>query len=538
MRFHTAGRATLAALLLSLPATCVLAADTHADAPAAAPQHFMPQQQRSQGSVTVGGQRIDYEAVAGTLVVHAKGYDDVPQNAPKDAAENPVPESSMFYVAYFRTPPAGKGPQAPRPITFFYNGGPGSPSVWLHMGSFGPKRIVTADDSHTPPAPYSVINNDSSLLDATDLVFIDAPGTGFSRIAGKDAGKSFYGVDQDAHAFADFIEQFLSKYGRWNSPKFLFGESYGTTRSAALSNVLAADYNIDLNGVILLSQILMFDDSADEPQFNPGVDLPYALILPTYAATAWYHHKLPGTPPADLASFLPEVERFALGDYSQALLAGSTLPATQRQAIAEKLHQYTGLPVERILKGDLRINGGTFQQLLQADGDIATGRLDARFSSATLDPLSKEVAYDPQSSAISSAYYAAFNDYVRKDLHWGEGQFFRSLDVEKEWNFLHEPPGASHPKAQATNVLPDLAAAMKFNPHMQVLVHAGYYDMATPYFAAEYEMRHLPVGPELQKNIEFAFYPSGHMIYAHEPSLKDLHAKTVAFINRAAGQAK
>jgi carboxypeptidase C (cathepsin A) len=538
MRFLDVGRATLATMLLSILPVFTCAADSPAKpmaeiADAGKPVHFQPQSQRSQGSVTTGGERVDYEAVAGTLVVHAKGWDDVPQNAPKDAAENPPPESSMFYVAYFRTPATGKGPQAPRPITFFYNGGPGSPSIWLHMGAFGPKRVVTADDSHTPPAPYTVINNDSSLLDATDMVFIDAPGTGFSRIAGKDADKAFWGVDQDAHAFAEFIEQFLSKYGRWNSPKYLFGESYGTTRSAALANVLTADYNIDLNGVILLSQILMFDDSADEPQFNPGVDLPYVLVLPTYAATAWYHHKLPGTAPADLGSFLPEVERFALGEYAQALLAGSTLPAAQRQSVAERLHQYTGVPVTSFLKADLRINDGTFQQMLQADDDIATGRLDARFSGATLDPLSKEIAYDPQSAAISSTYYAAFNDYVRRDLHWGEGQFFRAADLWKTWDYLHQAPGANRPMPQAANVMPDLATAMKLNPYMQVLVHAGYYDMATPYFAAEYEMRHLPVPADLQKNIEFAFYPSGHMMYAHEPSLRELHAKTAAFIARS-----
>ena len=355
MRFRSLTRISLATILLAALPTLTSAADApakpadeHADA--VKPVHFLPQSQRSQGSVTIGGARVDYEALAGTLVVHAKGWDDVPQNASKDAAENPPPESSMFYVAYFRTAPAGKVPQAPRPITFFYNGGPGSPSIWLHMGAFGPRRIVTADDSHTTPAPYDLINNDSSLLDVTDMVFIDAPGTGFSRIAGKDAGKAFWGVDQDSHAFAEFIEQFLSKYGRWNSPKYLFGESYGTTRSAAVANVLAADYNIDLNGVILLSQILMFDGSADEPQFNPGVDLPYMLVLPTYAAAAWYHHKLPGTQPADLGTFLSEVEHFALGDYAQALLAGSALSAEQRQSVAERLHQYTGLPLASILK--------------------------------------------------------------------------------------------------------------------------------------------------------------------------------------------
>jgi carboxypeptidase C (cathepsin A) len=245
------------------------------DKPAAAPKPELPkftaEQQSSKGTVTIGGRRIDYEAVAGTLVVHPKGWDDVPQNADPEAKEPPA-EASMFYVAYF----AAGDRKTPRPITFFYNGGPGSATVWLHMGAFGPKRIVTANDTHTPAAPYSIVNNDRSLLDVSDLVFVDAPGTGFSRIAGKDREKAFYGVDQDAYAFADFITQFLSKHARWNSPKYIFGESYGTTRSAALANLLQTEHSVDLNGVILLSQILMFDGSADGPESNPGIDVPQA----------------------------------------------------------------------------------------------------------------------------------------------------------------------------------------------------------------------------------------------------------------------
>src|ERR1700689_4496953 len=303
------------------------------------PEQFKVEQQASKGSVTIGGNLVNYDAFAGTLVVHPKGWDDVPQNADKDDKNKPA-EASMFYVAYFKSD--NKGMQ--RPITFLYNGGPGSSPVWLHMGAFGPKRVVTADDSHTPAAPYPVVNNEYSLLDVTDLVFVDAPGTGFSRIAGKDKEKAFYGVDQDAWAFGDFISQFLSKYGRWNSPKYLFGESYGTTRSAVLSNILETDREVDLNGVILLSQILNFSFSADGPEFDPGVDLPYQLALPTYAATAWYHHKLPDAHP-ELAPLLAEVEHFAMADYAQALAAGSALPLEQRHAIAAKLHQYTGRPV-------------------------------------------------------------------------------------------------------------------------------------------------------------------------------------------------
>lgn len=256
------------------------------------PEQFKAEQQQSKGSVSIGGKSIDYDAYAGTVIVHGRDWDDVPQNADPDP-KNKAPEASMFYVAYFKSDSKG----APRPVTFFYNGGPGSSTVWLHMGAFGPKRVVTVDDSHTPAAPYSVVGNEYSLLDATDLVFVDAPGTGFSRLTGKDKEKAFYGVDQDAWAFSDFIVQFLAKYGRWNSPKYLFGESYGTTRSAVLANLLETERDVDFNGIILLSQILNFSLDSDFPDFNPGVDIAYQLNLPTYAATAWYHHKLPESHP-------------------------------------------------------------------------------------------------------------------------------------------------------------------------------------------------------------------------------------------------
>jgi len=504
-------------------------------------EHFTPEQQSSKGSVTIEGHRIDYDAYAGTLVVHPKDWDDVPQNAPKDEDQHPRPEASMFYVAYFKTTDkgsdkaAGDKGTAPRPVTFVFNGGPGSSTVWLHMGAFGPRRVLTADDSHTPAAPYSLINNDYSLLDASDLVFIDAPGTGFSRIAGTEREKAFYGVDQDAQAFADFIVQFLSKYGRWNSAKYLFGESYGTTRAAVLVGVLETDRLVDFNGVMLLSQILNFDASADGPQTNPGVELPYALALPTYAATAWYHHKLPTSPP-DLAALLAEVEHFAMNDYSLALAAGSTLTAEQRDAIAAKLHEYTGLPIAYILKADLRINGGEFEQNLLGDAGLTAGRFDTRFSGPTMDPLSKEADYDPQSAAIGSAYVSSYNDYVRKELKYGQDKEFKpEIDVEKDWNFQHKPPGESQVLAQSLNVLPDLAMAMKYNPSLHVMLNSGYFDLATPFYEGIYEMQHLMIPPTLRNNIEYAQYQSGHMVYAHEASLKELHAKVADFIRRTQG---
>jgi carboxypeptidase C (cathepsin A) len=489
------------------------------------PKPFKPEQQMSKGSVMVEGHTINYNAYAGTIIVHPIGWNDVSGKAMQGGKVLQA-EASMFYVAYFETGEQGES----RPITFLYNGGPGSSTLWLHMGAFGPRRVVTSDHAHTPPAPYSVVNNDYSLLDASDLVFIDAPGTGFSRISGKDGAKAFYGVDQDAHAFADFIVQFLSKYGRWNSPKYLFGESYGTTRSAVLANVLETGHDIDLNGVVLLSQIFSFDLSADSPQYNPGVGLPYELALPTYAATAWYHHKLPNAP-AELAPLLTEVEHFAMTDYAEALAQGSALPATERDRIAAKLHQYTGLPVDYIEKANLRINGGEFEKTLESPSDMTTGRLDTRFSGPTLDPLSEGAEYDPQAAAISSAYVAAFNDYVRKDLKYGEGQEYKpEIGLWRTWDAKHQPPGAHLPLQQSTNVMPDLANAMKRDPNLKVLLNSGYFDLATPFYEGIYEMHHLPMPANLESNIQIDFYKSGHMVYAHQAALKELHDNVAAFI--------
>lgn len=491
-------------------------------------QPFKVEQASTRGAVVIGGKRIDYEAVTGTVLVHPKGWDDVAANREVDP-KAPEPVASMFYVAYFAKPDP-KAPRTTRPVTFFFNGGPGSSTVWLHMGAFGPKRVRTASDTHTPAAPYAVIDNEFSLLDATDMVFIDAPGTGFSRVAGKERQKAFYGVDQDAHAFTDFIRQFLGRHNRWNSPKFLFGESYGTTRSALLAYFLQQQA-IDLNGVMLLSQILMFDGSVDGPEQNPGVNLPYSLALPTYAASAWYHRKLPDLQ-RDLPGLLAEVEQFATHDYAVALMQGASLSADKRQAAAEKLHQYTGLPIDYILKSDLRINGGTFSQQLRASEGVTIGRLDTRFAGPAIDPLSKEAFYDPQASAISSAYVATFNDYARNDLKIAADRPFKpNAYAEQRWDFRHRPPGASEASVE-TNVMPDLAVAMKNNPLLKVMVLGGYYDLATPYFQAKYEMEQLPITTALRSNIEFKWFESGHMIYAREADMQPLHDSVADFIRR------
>ena len=501
-----------------------------------------PAEVTTQGTVNVAGEKIAYTAIAGTLTVGSTdiqdaqlGLDGKPQagsqltlDAPKEP-KDATPVARMFYVAYFKKDTKAED----RPITFFFNGGPGSSTVWLHMGSLGPKHVVTSGDQHLPAAPYKLVDNAYSLLDTSDLVFIDMPGTGFGRLTGKDAEKAFWGVDEDANAFARFIARFITKYNRWNSPKYIFGESYGTTRSAVLANILENRKSIDLNGVILLSQIFNFTTDIDFPTGNPGVDLPYVLALPTYAATAWYHKKLPQQPAA-LEPFLKDVEEFAMGPYAHALALGTDLSAEEKQSVAGKLHDYTGLPVTYLLKANLRVNGGEFEKTLQDDQDLTTGRLDTRFSGPTMNPLRENAEYDPQSSAISSAYVALFNDYVRRDLKYGEGQTYlpEALFGTTEWDLKHRGNPID------LNVAPDLAEALKTNPRLRVMVNGGYYDLATPFFAAQYEEKHLPIPQSLAKNIEYDWYESGHMVYVRDESLKQLHDRVAAFIKSTLAEGK
>jgi carboxypeptidase C (cathepsin A) len=497
---------------------------------------FHPETVSSEGSIKIDGQTVDYHAVAGTLVVHPQGWNDSTEQEKhseydnkRSEEPNSDAEASIFYVAYFKL---GEH-SADRPITFIYNGGPGSSTVWLHMGAFGPRRVVTLDNSHTPTAPYTVVDNAYSLLDVSDMVFIDAPGTGFSRIAGNDAHQAFYGVDADAYAFTRFITDFLSKYGRWNSPKYLFGESYGTLRSAVVVNELELSNDVDFNGVIMLSQVLNADLAADTPALNPGTDETYILALPTYAAAAWYHNRVGNDRPAAIETYMREVEQFATTDYASALQAGSELSAARRQDVASRMAHYIGLPVAYLLKADLRIDAGQFAQMLQDSDGRTTGQLDARFSGPTMDLLSKEADYDPQRASIRSAYVSTFNAYVREVLGFGNGRTYRpEIDLSKDWNNDHQPPGQSSTVPSIQNVMPDLASAMKYNTKLKVMVNGGYYDLNTPFYEDWYECHHLQIPATLQDNIEFHYYESGHMVYAHEESLKQLHANVADFIRR------
>ncbi len=468
------------------------------------------------GVVTVEGHRIPYEAKAGVLIL-------------KNKEGKPI--ASMSYFAYFKS---GVHDEQNRPITFFYNGGPGSSTVWLHMLAFGPKRVIVGSGTLTPPAPYKLVNNDYCLLDATDEVFVDAPGTGFGRVIGKSdggAGKpsDVYGIDPDAHAFVRFITQFLTRNNRWNSPKFLYGESYGTTRSAVLANLLERHAAVGLNGVVLQSSILNFNINLDFPEIDPGINIGYALGLPSYTATAWYHHKLPNQP-KELKPLLSQVEQFAMGPYLTALNEGDQVDPAVKQQIAAKLHEYTGLPTAYILKANLRVRGGQFRHELLGDDDV-TGRLDSRYSGPAMDPLGESASYDPLDSAIDAPTVAEFNNYVRNTLHFGKHMKYKpEIRVFRSWSWKHAQPGVPFQLPFTPNVMPDLASAMKFNPDLKILLLGGYFDLGTAFYSAEYEMHQLTIPAKLQKNISYDFFPSGHMIYLNPKVLKPLHDRVAKFI--------
>jgi carboxypeptidase C (cathepsin A) len=431
----------------------------------------------------------------------------------------------MGYIAYVRK---DGGPAVKRPLTFAYNGGPGSSSIWLHMGALGPKRVVTTDAKATPPPPYSVVDNAYSLLDKTDLVMIDPVGTGVSHAVGNAEDKNFWSVDTDIESVSRFIKQYVTDNGRWNSPKFLLGESYGTTRSAGVADYLQTKVGMALNGVVLVS--LAIDLQAIFAV--PGNEVPYPLYLPSYAATAWYHKLLPN-PPAQLEPWLTEVRKFAAGEYAAALAEGDHLSEERMTAVVAKVHAYTGLSESYLKLANLRVSEGQFTQELMRQNRITVGRLDSRFSGITFDPLAKEASEDPQSNAIEAAYTAAFLDWYHEGLKFGEGKTYNvSAEIWRSWDFKHQAPGAPIPIPGLTNTGIDLGHAMTANPNLRVLVLNGYYDLATPFFASEYMMAHLGLAKSEQSRIEMKYYPAGHMMYVYEPSLKAFKADVGEFLDR------
>jgi carboxypeptidase C (cathepsin A) len=522
----------LASVLISVPA---FAQATHAEktvtttttAPAAAePSKTMSvaPDSTTDGSVMVGGKTIAYKAVAGLITVGATDT----QDAMLGLDGKWLPDSGMDLPAKAEDAPATIEPGT-RPVVFFYNGGPGSATMYLRMASMAPVRVVLQDTEHPVGGPYKMISNPYCLLDVADIVFIDAPGTGYSRVMGQNAMKSFYGIDQDGEAFERFIRRFLTKYDRWTSPKFLFGESYGTTRDAVLSADLQ-QHGVDLNGVVLLSQILSFNNSADGSDGDPGTENGFYLALPSFAATAWYHHKVPNQP-AQVEPFLHEVEQYSLGEYAAALLQGADIDPAKKAAVAAKLESYTGVPASLWIKANLRLTGSEFSKYLQDGSDITTGRLDSRYQGPSMDPLSSDADYDPFTESVESAILATMNTYAHDTLKFGENMTYLPSAREPGWNWDMKHRGPSGGRSGGTaNVMADLAYTMKVNSKMHVLLMGGYFDLGTLYFGATYEMKHLPMPSYLQKNIEYKFFPTGHMVYVNEEALHGLHDRTAAFI--------
>ena len=467
----------------------------------------------TQHALALHGQTIHYTATAGTLIIRN---------------EQDKPYGSVFYVAYTED---GAEPKT-RPVTFLYNGGPGSSTIWLHMGSFGPVRIETDSPKATAPAPYRLVPNQYSLLDTTDLVFIDAVGTGFSKPVGRATLKDFFGVDQDVLAFNRFIARYITVNRRWNSPKFLYGESYGTTRSAALSYSLEKS-GIALNGVVLMSSILNFNEHA------PGLDNDYMNNLPSYAAIAWYHDRL-ANKPADLKSFLDQVRVYARGPYAEALAQGQNLSATEEDQVAQKLGQMTGLSVRYLKEANLRVSASDFRKQLLRDDRRTLGRYDARFEGTDMNAIGEVPTYDPSSTGITGAFVAAFHDYLAGELKYTSEDAYKvnGRGPNFKWDWQHTPPDGTSDRGrqQVPDVALDLGAAMRQNPHLKLFSVNGYFDLATPFFQTEYDISHMELDPTLQQNIRFGYYPSGHMIYLNADALKQLKGDLSQFYSSAVQQ--
>ena len=426
------------------------------------------------------------------------------------------PIASMFYVAYTAAPT-----NTPRPVTFLFNGGPGSSSMWLHLGSFGPMKIDASVPQMERPAPFRMVPNPDTLLDISDLVFIDAPTTGLSRTLGKAETKDLVGVDHDLDAFTRTIQRYLTVYGRWNSPKFIIGESYGTLRAAGLSHLLA-DRGVQLNGITLVSTVL------DIGQLFGSYDQGYINMLPTFAAAAWYHDRVANKPP--LETFLTDARNFARGRYASALQQGTRLGPDERQAVAAEAARFTGLTPAYILANNLRVDPDRFRkELLRSDGRII-GRLDARFTGSSPDLAAEGADYDPQDKAISGAWVALINDYLFRDLGYKTPLSYRPNNysgVFSLWDWKHSRDGGRPQMAADTSV--DLAAAMRENPNLKLLSVNGLYDLATPFAGAEYDLGHMALGPVELQNIRYTYYPAGHMMYIDPASARQLKADLANF---------
>ena len=459
----------------------------------------------TKNSVTVAGRKIDYTA-------HT-GYLDLKNDTGKLIAK-------VFFTYYKKD----NEDVAKRPVTFTFNGGPGSASVWLHMGAIGPRSVELKDDGTATAPPYKVINNDYCWLDKTDLVFIDPVATGYSRPAPGESPKQFHGYVEDIQSVGSFIRHFLSKYERWGSAKYLCGESYGTTRAAGLSKFLQDSYRIYFNGIFLISPVLNFGTN----DYYVGNDLPRALYIPSYTAAAWYHKKLAPALQADLQKALKESESFALGEYASALLKGDWMSDTEKDRIAEKMSYYTGLSKAYCLQANLRVDENRFYKELRRRDGLTIGRLDARFTGRDLDDAGESVSFDPSFTNIDGPFTSAINDYFEKDLNFKDDKAYNIFGNVYPWNY-------NNVQNQFLNVAESLRDAMTKNPALKVYVGSGYYDFATPYFTASYDIEHMFLRPEAKKNIRHYYYNAGHMYYINKPDMIQFKKDVDAFYDWSNG---
>lgn len=464
----------------------------------------------SQHKVTIDGKEISYTAKVGTIIIK----EEVEEKEPKAKA-------SIFYISYTLN---NVSETEKRPLTFSFNGGPGSSSVWLHLGALGPKRVISElEDAQPVPPPFELVNNDYSILDVTDLVFIDPVSTGYSRAVPGEKNKQFHEFKKDLKSVGEFIRLYTSRNSRWSSPKFLIGESYGTTRAAGLSGYLQKDLGLYLNGIMLISSILNFQTA----RFQPGNDLPHILFLPTFTATSFYHKRLPDDLQENLKKSMDEVREFAANEYTLALMKGDNLVGEERQAIIKKLQRFTGLSEKYIDGTNLRLNIYRFVKELLRDSHRTVGRLDSRFTGIDRDDTASEFEFDPSYAVIQGPYTATFNDYIRKDLKFESDLPYEILtSLYKNWKYEDY-------QNAFLNVGETLREAISINPFLKVFIGNGYYDLATPFFATEYTFSHLGLDPSLRENISMGYYEAGHMYYLQEPSLAKMRTDLVDFIKSA-----